>query len=110
MLISRLKCRACTFASDAFGDTCDIHDATYSFVFQNRLTNELTVEEIPSAALEASSIDLDAHDAQPRLHEAFSTSQKRLIEIPVGQDNAEVEAVCPQCGSPVLIKVIIGFQ
>ncbi|RCS56238.1 hypothetical protein DTL42_00030 [Bremerella cremea] len=82
-----VKCPLCDYKSEAFGDTCDVHDQSYSFVFQDQSTNEIWVEELASTRLKELSIDLNAKDAKAKLHRSFSIAQKRLIEIPIGQQD-----------------------
>lgn len=109
MIVSELTCPSCDYKSEAFGDAPDIYNRTYSFVFQDRDSHAISVVDIPEKDVEEM-VDLGASQAEARLCEAFSNGERRMIEIPLGVSEAEVDAICPQCGNSRLVKTMVGLQ
>lgn len=110
MFVSKLKCSMCSYNSPVFGESLDLHEGTYSFVFQRTDTMAIVVKEISMTRLAENSIVLDMPGISKVIEEHFASDSERFVRIPLVDSQVPVDAVCPQCGNSPIMKVVVGLQ
>ncbi len=106
MLVSKLRCKACGYTSDIFGESKDLIDESYDLIFQDSENRNISVRKVPEKQLGLLGIDLDASSSRDIVQARLANENEVYIELPLGNSGSYVDAKCPECEAVSLEKVI----
>jgi hypothetical protein len=110
MFVSRLICKKCDFKTKTFVEGFSIHAQALVLIYQNLSTKEIIIRRVPLETIKDKGLDINNSKDQEDIPKTFAENGECRIQIPFGEDNVEVAAVCPHCGALSLQKKVEGLE
>lgn len=112
MFVSRLKCTNCSFQTDVFRETADLHARIIDFAFQSRIDHNITIRAITGKDREClQHLGDNWQEYLEEIERAFAGPDEEIVHYDIGTvPEAPTSAICPRCLCASVVKVVVGFS